>query len=278
MNTYLRIILLIPIVCLFDFILFNYRRVIFMGEKTKVLVIGIYHFKNNGGHLIDIDSGDITTDEKQKEINEVIQNIAKFRPNKIAVEVNKEKEMQLNEAYAEYCKGNFNICDQTIDHRTEIVQLGFRLAQMLSHTKVYPIDHPVPLPDNVYEYAKKNCPEFYREFMKEAEEYGISENNFIKNNTVREILRHLNNPERNSREHSNLYLRLAKVGAGDTYYGVDMLTEWYRRNLCILGNLQSIAKPEDRIMVFYGAGHCKILQNLVRDYNEFELIDPLSYL
>lgn len=34
----------------------------------------------------------------------------------------------------------------------------------------------------------------------------------------------------------------------------------------------------DRIIVLYGAGHCKILRSFIKDYSEFEFIDPLDYL
>lgn len=249
-----------------------------MGEKAKVLILGTYHFGNGGDHLINIEAGDIAADKKQEEINEVIQKLLQFKPNKIAVEARREKEKELNEAYSEYCIYGFNEFNQIISHRSEIVQLGFRLGKILNHTEIYPIDNPINLPEKVYEYAEKNCPEFYEKFIKEVNEYGISENEFIKNNTVNEILKHLNDPQRNAKEHSNLYLHLAQIGAGDTYCGVDMLTEWYRRNLCILGNLQDIAEPGDRILVIYGAGHCKILQSFVTEYNEFELVNSLDYL
>lgn len=249
-----------------------------MGEKAKVLILGTYHFGNGGDHLINIEAGDITTESKQKEINEVIQKLAQFRPNKIAVEAKQEKEKELNEAFSEYCKNNYNVYNQIINHRNEIVQLGFRLGQILNHTKIYPVDYPLNLPEKLFEYAEKNCPKLYEEFINEVNEYGISENEFMKNNTVIQILRHLNDPQRITKEHSDLYLHLAQVGAGDTYYGVDMLTEWYRRNLYILANLQNMAEPGDRILVIYGAGHCKILQNFVTEYNKFEFVNPLSYL
>ncbi|MGO5067075.1 MULTISPECIES: DUF5694 domain-containing protein [unclassified Clostridium] len=250
-----------------------------MEEKSKILILGTYHFENvSGNHLIDIKTEDVTTDNKQEEIKIVVQNLSKFKPNKIAVEARKEKETELNDIYSKYCVNNFYLYNETIGHRSEIVQLGFRLGKMLNHNKIYPIDYPVDLPEKLFEYAKQNCPEFYEEFTNEINEYGIKENNFMKNNTVIEILKYFNDPHRIANEHSNLYLRLAKVGAGYTYYGVDMLTEWYRRNLYIFANLQDIAEPDDRILVIYGAGHCKILQDLVSEYNKFELVDPLNYL
>ena len=47
---------------------------------------------------------------------------------------------------------------------------------MLNNTKIYPIDYPVdPCQMTCMEYAEKNCPKLYEEFMKEITEYGVSE-------------------------------------------------------------------------------------------------------
>lgn len=249
-----------------------------MKEKTKILMLGTYHFGKGGAHLIDMDPGDITLDKKQQEINEVIQKLLYFKPNKIAVEWRRDKEKELNIVYSDFCLNNFNETIGIISHRNEIVQLGFKLGQVLSHEKIYPIDMPVNLPEQVFEYAEKYCPDLYVKFMNGVKEFGEKENKFMKTHTVLEILRYINDPDKIDNEHSDLYLYTARIGAGDTYYGADMLTEWYRRNLCIFGNLQSISKPGDRILVIYGAGHCKILRSFIKDYNEFEFVDPLDYL
>jgi hypothetical protein len=247
-------------------------------EKAKVLILGTYHFENYGEHLINSEDGDITSAKKQAEIKEVVRRLAQFRPTKIAVELNYEKEKELNEVYSEYCTNNSYVYNDTISNKSEIVQLGFRLGQMFNHLKIYPVDFPVDLPDNVFHYAEKISPVLYEEFIMKIREYGAMENEFMNNHTVREILRHYNDSKRCSNEHSNLYLHLAQVRSKDNYYGVDMLTEWYRRNLYVLGNLQRIAQPSDRILVVFGAGHCKVLQTLVKEYNKFELVDVLKYL
>lgn len=249
-----------------------------MDEKAKILLLGTFHFAHSEGHMIDIEVEDMTNAKMQKEIDELIQKLLQFKPNKIAVEAQRAKDKELNEAYSAYCANPSNMHDETISHRNEIVQLAFRLGHTLKHPKIYPVDYAVNLPDKVHEYAENNCPEFYKKFMDEAKEYGISEDKFIKNHSLLEVFRHLNDPQRAAKEQSSIYLHLAQVGAGDTYYGVDMLAEWYRRNLYILGNLQSIAEPGDRVLIIYGAGHCKILQDFIKEYNRFEFVDPLTYL
>lgn len=249
-----------------------------MEEKAKILLLGTYHFDNGGDHFIDFESGDITTDKKQHEINEVIQKLIEFKPNKIAVEARREKEKDLNVVYSGFCKNGSVKCNDIIGHRNEIVQIAFRMANKLNHSKIYPLDVRVGLSEDVFEYAEKKCPSIYEKFINRANEYGLYENEFMQNHTVGEILKDLNNPTRIDIEHSDLYLYLNQVGAGETYYGVNTLTEWYKRNLYIFANLQDIAKPGDKILVLYGAGHCKILRSFIKDYSEFELIDPLDYL
>lgn len=247
-----------------------------MKEKAKVLLLGTYHFNKGQGHLIDMEPGDITTDNKQHEINDVIQKLLEFKPNKIAVEANREKE--LNRVFLEFCIDKSIKFNDVISHRSEIVQIAFRLADKLNHKRIYPVDIPVHLPEDVFEYAENKCPSIYEEFTNRANEYALYQNNLMQKCTVGEILKNLNNPTRIESEHSDLYLFSNQVGAGDTYYGVNLLTEWYRRNLYIFANIQDIAKPGDRILVLYGAGHCKILRSFIKDYSEFEFVDPLDYL
>lgn len=249
-----------------------------MNKKTQILILGTYHFDKCGKHLVDIKSGDMAEDKKQQEINETVQKLLKFKPNKIAVEFERKDETELNEVYADYCNGKSIVDNQIIGHKNEIVQLGFKLGKMLNHKKIYPIDYPVSLPEEVFEYAKKNCPKVYKKFMDKINDCSVKENEIMKNGTVNKILKNINNPECVKKEHSDLYLYINRVGAGDTYYGVDMLTQWYRRNLYIFANLQDMAQPNDRILVIYGSGHCAILQELVREYSRFEIVDPLKYL
>ncbi len=249
-----------------------------MREKTEILILGTYHFRKCGGHLIDDDPGDMLSDKKQREINELIEKLIRFNPTKIAVEAKREKEKEINNMYTEYCKNGQAKDEDVVNHRNEIVQVAFKMGNMLNHSKIYPLDCPIDLPDEMLQYAEENSKEVYKDFMNYIESQGKEFNEVIQNKTVLEIFKYLNNPSRIAKEHSDLYLHMAQVGSGDNYCGGDFLTEWYRRNLYILGNLQAIAELEDRILVIYGAGHCKILRDFVKDYDKFQFVEAMEYL
>jgi hypothetical protein len=65
---------------------------------------------------------------------------------------------------------------------------------------------------------------------------------------------------------------MVRVGKDSDYAGTDLVSDWYARNLKIYANLTRIAEsPNDRILVLYGAGHLKLLQQFVKDSGEYDL-------
>ena len=73
-------------------------------------------------------------------------------------------------------------------------------------------------------------------------------------------------------------MEFARVGAGDTYVGADLLAKWYDRNIRIFSDLQRIAQPGDRVLVIFGAGHAAILRELIANDSRLELVEARRYL
>jgi hypothetical protein len=95
--------------------------------------------------------------------------------------------------------------------------------------------------------------------------------------TIGANLRFMNDPMNILRAHQP-YADMATVGAGDSYIGARVVTEWYARNLRIFANLARIVQPGDRVLLIIGMGHTPILRELVRSHPGMQLVDALDYL
>jgi hypothetical protein len=91
-------------------------------------------------------------------------------------------------------------------------------------------------------------------------------------NTIMGYYKYLNEPQMTRLGHE-FYLSMADVSLDENYSGADLIADWYKRNLRIYSNINHIAvMPEDRILVLYGSGHNKILQDLIEDSADYELV------
>lgn len=242
------------------------------APTSQVLVLGSYHFANPGQDIVKMQVADVLGPEKQAEILEVANALARFRPTKIAVEEDPSSEAELNSLYTAYRAGTRTL------GRNETQQLGFRLAARFDHPRLYAINHwdrGMPFYQALDE-AKEQDPAFTAWFEQRTTEQGEKDSR-LQGTTVRHILRHYNDPASIAKDHS-FYLAFAPIGAGSSYVGAELISAWYDRNIRIFANLQRLAESNDRILVIYGAGHAAILRELVRGSENMELEDPLDYL
>ncbi|HZR06384.1 MAG TPA: DUF5694 domain-containing protein [Candidatus Udaeobacter sp.] len=73
---------------------------------------------------------------------------------------------------------------------------------------------------------------------------------------------------------------LRNVAAGRQQHAARRGSQWVLvlRNAKIFARLTRIAKPGDRILVTFGAGHCYWLRHLVRNTPGFVLVEANDYL
>ena len=60
--------------------------------------------------------------------------------------------------------------------------------------------------------------------------------------------------------------------------GVELVAEWYKRNMIIYRNIKKKKKKGDIILVIFGQGHIRILHHLLEDNPNYKIVDPLIYL
>lgn len=242
------------------------------AEPSQVMVLGTYHFANPGLDVVKTEVADVLSVEKQREIRESVDALARFRPTKIAVEAPPASAPRLDSLYRAYQAEKYELA------RDETEQLGFRLAARFEHARLYPIDHKGEFPfGTVMEHAQKHDPAFVEYVQKTLAEITAEENRRQRELSIGENLRQRNDPQRIAADHGT-YMRFVRVGAGDTYVGADLVSKWYERNIRIFSNLQRIAKPGDRILVIFGSGHAAILRELIQYAPDMVLIEPRGYL
>ena len=239
------------------------------SKKIKVMILGTTHFNNPGRDVVNMKVEDVLQPKRQKEMEELTDLLAKFKPTKIMLEDTPKYDSLSNALYQRYLKGTHKL------KRSEHQQIGYRLAKKLGHKRLYVVDHRGNFPmDIVSKYAKANKQYYLIEkalglVEKEAKE----KEKYLKNH-----LTDINRPEA-IKENNGYYLSMfTKIGKNTNYVGTDLVVEWYKRNLKIYTNVLRYAEEGDRIFLMFGDGHVPILKHLFQDAIDFEYIEVNQYL
>ncbi len=246
-------------------------------SKPTIAFIGTYHMGSQGNNVFKGSYDDILSPERQKELLILIQKLKDFKPTKILVERDVSDSAKVLDRYKKYVEGNYELT------RNEVHQIGFRLAKELGHNKVHAIDWGIFPEDQLYWYENfaKTVPElddYYKEWKKEAAKRHKESNDELLKLTIIERIRRLNEEERIEKSHLGYY-DIMRIGWKDKYVGANYLSWWYGRNMKILVNIIRITEsPDDRILVIYGHGHSKLLNQLTKESQFYNVIKPIEIL
>ena len=260
-----------------------------MKHQTKptIMILGSGHLANWGADRINYRMDDVLAPKRQAELQQLAEQLARFKPTKIAVEVDTNWEAELQEEYNGYLQGNFQLKPH------EIHQIGFRLAKQMGHPKVHCVDYlrddlmiREDREDHLTDYgafAEMNDQEHLLgppptgkmtqdedgTIWIEPEKYEPIVDMYIQENQDEKIRTNLRD-----------YLRIARIGLRDEYPGANWVAHfWYNRNLKTFVNLTRITESEDeRILLIIGAGHLGFLKQIVEDSEVYHIESPLQYL
>ena len=245
--------------------------------KPTLVVLGTYHMGTPGNNVINGKVDDISTPERQKQIVELVEKLKKFKPTKIAVECDVEDDAKTQEFYDKYLSGKYELT------KNETNQIGFRLAKDLDHKKVYCVDWGI-FPDeplyNYEKYAAKDAEldKFLKDVYRKLKEKSDAESERLFKLSVADQFILINQPDRIEKDHQG-YFDLMRIGRRAEYVGANYLSWWYGRNMKILTNIIRITdSPNDRILVVYGVGHAKLLNQFAKESDFYTVESPLKYL
>lgn len=241
-------------------------------RKPKVMLLGTFHFEGSSD-IVQIKSGQLTSDKKQQEIADVVEKITKFKPTKVAVEIKKKYNDKLNKNYLDFLNDSFTL---TLN---EVHQLGFRISRNQQLKAIYAIDWMENVDNrgigDVFDWAKENQPSLFNAIMNQYINQLEPE---ISDLSISEALK-LFNQDKQSKKEQEAYMQIARIGIDDEYIGIDWLRWWYQRNLIIYKNIIDLIESEDeRILLIIGAGHRYLINQFLTESGTVDIIDPNQYL
>lgn len=239
-------------------------------EPVRVIVLGTVHLSNTNLDALNVAVDDVFAEKRQAELAEVDAALARFAPTAVALEWPSET---VAERYPQYLAGTLE------PSRNEVVQIGFRLARTAGVDRVHGIDVEGDFPfDPVIAYAQAHGQTpIIDAAMASLESAVAATQQVVDSQSIGALLAHLNDPGRLAADHG-FYRTLLRIGGGAEQPGVALLAAWQKRNLETCARLIQLARPGDRIVVLFGAGHAFLLRQCVSETPGFELVDPLEFL
>jgi hypothetical protein len=256
--------------------------------RPQVLLLGVFHF---AGEQVDANTTPLNlrvnmlSAERQQQIEQLVQQLARFKPTKIAIEGPPGRQKYYDSLYRDYCAGK-PLTGKFPLPADETLQLSFRLARLLKLDRVYPVNaqpfaFKLSPADSLLTYEKykdQADPSFtYWDSHYDAEKaYQDSLAFYL---PLNKYLQYLNSPVKQAKTVGR-WLITTKRGTNTEPVGADgFITRYFNRNVRIYSNVQRIVtNPADRILVVYGATHMYMLKQLFAASPEFELKDIMEYL
>lgn len=264
-------------------------------QKPTIMILGSSHLSNETLDAFNTKMDDVRAPKRQREIQQLVEQLKEFKPTKIALEVDEIYDAEFHTKYQGYLNGTYEL------NRTETDQIGMRLAKQMGHPKLYCVDYRLDY--------RKNDPfmpwdEFdwnltdYRGFAKEHNQEHLlppppmpegkateDEKGAIwiepeKYEPIVDMYIGLNEPEYIREDHQRYIRWNARIGLGDKYPGANWLSHyWYDRNIKIYVNLTRITESaNDRILLIIGAAHVYLIQQFFEESGDYIVESPLKYL
>jgi hypothetical protein len=248
------------------------------ARDVQVMVLGTYHLANPGLDLHNVEVDDVTSESRQRQLEDIATMLAAFGPDRVAVEARSEHEDFSLASYEEFEPADLE------EIANESVQIGFRLAHRLGHEKVFGIDEKDEDTDyypfgQVAEFAEAN------DQMAAIEAMNRMGSSFVQTvgrlhaeGHIGSALHWINQPAMIERMQGIGYYGMLDVGDADRQPGALLNARYYERNARIFAKLMQVVEPGDRMLVVYGSGHSYWLRHFVSETPGFELVEPNDYL
>jgi hypothetical protein len=243
--------------------------------KTKILLIGTIHFENPHTDNYELKTDNFLEPKRQNELERLTETLNKTKADKVMIERKLADQVKTDSLYQLYLHNIYNL---SVSERE---QIGFRLAKKLNLKTVNCIDADYRMRDSLMVATAKEYNQLYllEQLGIEAKNLVSEFDNQLKNTSLTETLKFINQPKY-LQKNLSLYLKyMAKIGAGKNFAGAESVSDWYLRNLGIYANILNQIKPTDKyVILIFGQGHIPILKHFLQNNDDFEIIEVNSVL
>jgi hypothetical protein len=262
------------------------------AQKTNIMIMGCDHlsqiYRSNNPNT------DILTPKRQKEIVEVANLVINYNPDAVMVEVLPEYQHEMDSLYTLYIHNKLNF-SQLPDGRSEVYQLAFRISKQLNLPKIYCVNGPggtsqsiLDNGDNIELYKTEGVE--LRKLVNER--YTAMQNDKL---SLKDYISFLNEPQTYNKVYHLRYITPARVTNGkfknpdklvDTafvspkYIGAELISLFKNRDYKIYSNIVTTVNQvkSKRALLIIGAAHIGSLKNILRDDEEYSIVDANQYL
>lgn len=265
-------------------------------EQVRVLLLGTFHMDQLWMHGTDIENNDMLSADRQAELRNLTDHLETWNTDRIAVERPYDEVEAVNEVYEKYRSGEYAYnreetfpspdptrSDPESECRSEVVQVGFRLADSLGHDHISPVDeHPNESGTDPFEDRTVDSTRKVSVSVSDPETYADESNELFESMTLTEYFAHMN--ENELRDAPDIMfdraVRATGEHIGDGRVGTPVsLAYWYDRNLRMVHHLwRTMEAGDDRILLLAGLGRIRILRHLLDQVPMFCPVSPLPTL
>ncbi len=252
-------------------------------KPIEILVIGTFHFNNPGLDVSKFNTFDIMAEPPQKQLDEIADAITKFKPSKVFTEWELKDQLVLDTLYGKYLDGSYldyvtkKFPKRKFYTHNEIVQLAFRTGKKSKLTKIHGIDYTETSFD--YDSLMKSVDTLKQPNYKKEDDLDrkIGEKNYNDLFATNDLLKCLFEMNTQKERMDDISWYISKANSSDTigtYVGAYLSSEWYRRNLYMLANIQKITESTDqKVMVLAGSSHIAMIAELLKYDANFKVIE-----
>lgn len=245
------------------------------APRTRIVLLGTVHFTPSTTDVYKNAAVDLTSAQRQPQVQAVVAKLAAFRPDQICLEWTATRQAKLDSLYQAYLQGRYQLASDEID------QFGFRTAQLLKLPRLTAVNYRGEFAmDRAVTFAKEHKQDY---ILAELDAYTkphmaeINEQNRAL--PLREFLLYVNSPAQLDANAGFYSAYLARIGEGADYPGVDVVSQWYSTNLHIYANLLRCIRPTDKaVVLIFGQGHIPILKSLFATNPAFEVVEVRDVL